>query len=231
MFPTDPFDRALLAGDPIVAARSLLGAILIREPDRAGRIVEVEAYVGAEDEACHARFGRTDRNRVMWGGPGIAYVYLVYGMYDCLNVVVEPVNRPAAVLVRAVEPLVGIDAMRTARLAHARARRRAWGEERLRAEAARLDGLDPPRVASGPGAVAAAFSIDRSDTGLDLCDAGAPLRLAAGTAPTAIGVSPRIGIGYAHEPWLSMPWRLFDPASVAVSGPGSAARRRRTASR
>ncbi len=226
MSTAGPFDRSRLAGDPIQAARSLLGAILVREPDRAGRIVEVEAYVGVEDEACHARFGRTERNRVLWDGPGIAYVYLVYGMYDCLNVVVEPANRPAAVLVRAVEPLAGIDAMRAARLAHARARRRAWGDDRLRAEAARLDGLDPPRLASGPGAVAAAFSIDRTDTGRDLCDPGGPVRLAAGDPPASIGVSPRIGIAYAGEPWRSKPWRFFDPSSPAVSGRSAGSGRR-----
>ncbi|HEU4671513.1 MAG TPA: DNA-3-methyladenine glycosylase [Candidatus Limnocylindrales bacterium] len=226
MRTAEPFDRSLLAGDPVGAARALVGAILIREPDRAGRIVEVEAYVGTSDEASHARFGPTDRNRVMWGGPGVAYVYLVYGMYDCLNVVVEPANRPAAVLVRAVEPLAGIDAMRTARLAHARARRRAWGDERLRAEAARLDGLDPPRVASGPGAVAAAFSIDRADTGTDLCVAGTRLRLATGDSPSQVAESPRIGIAYAGEPWLSKPWRFFDPASPAVSGRTTTSRRR-----
>jgi DNA-3-methyladenine glycosylase len=222
-----PFDRALLAGDPLDAARCLVGAVLVREPDRAGRIVEVEAYVGTGDEASHARFGPTDRNRVMWGGPGIAYVYLVYGMYDCLNVVVGPEGSPAAVLVRAVEPLAGIDAMRAARLAHARARRPGWGEERLRAEASRLDGLDPPRIASGPGAVAAAFSIDRSDTGVDLCAADGSLRLTAVDRPPASLVSSaRIGIAYAREPWRSIDWRFVDPASPALSD-GTAGKSRR----
>jgi DNA-3-methyladenine glycosylase len=192
---------------------------------RIGRIVETEAYIGTTDQASHARFGRTDRNRVMWGEPGRAYVYLVYGMYDCLNVVVGRSGSPAAVLVRAVEPLEGQESMRAARLAHARARRRGWGIERLSAEAVRLDGLDPRRLASGPGAVAAAFSIDRSDTGLDLCAPDAPLRLAAGEAihpSDAIVATPRIGIGYASEPWRSMPWRFVLDGSNAVSGSGSA---------
>ncbi len=108
------------------AARALLGARLVRDAvpaaddgpglaRRVGRIVEVEAYIGEDDLASHARFGPTDRNRVMYGPPGTAYVYLVYGMHHCLNVVTEPTGRPAALLVRAVEPLDGVDAMRAAR--------------------------------------------------------------------------------------------------------------------
>ncbi len=220
-----PFDRARLGGDPVEAAQSLVGAVLLREATspgselRAGRIVEVEAYVGTEDRASHARFGPTDRNRIMWSGPGAAYVYLVYGMYDCLNVVVGAPGVPAAVLVRAVEPMAGIETMRTARLAHAARSRRAWSPDRLRAEASRLAGLDPPRLASGPGAVAAAFSIDRSATGLDLCAPDAPLRLAdAGHEPPEVVATDRIGIGYAAEPWKSKPWRFLDPTSRAVSG-------------
>ena len=127
------FPRALLAGDTLGAARALLGARLVREAGdgaagrRVGRIVEVEAYIGQEDRASHARMGPTARNRVMYGPPGIAYVYLVYGMHHCLNVVTEPAPRPAAVLIRAVEPLEGIGAMRAARQA-ASARRTARGQ-------------------------------------------------------------------------------------------------------
>jgi DNA-3-methyladenine glycosylase len=183
--------------------------------------VETEAYVGTTDAASHARFGPTDRNRVMWGGPGVAYVYLVYGMYDCLNVVVGPVGSPAAVLVRAVEPIEGVDAMRAARLAHAGERRRAWTAERLAAEAERLARVPDGRVASGPGAVSAAFSVERSDTGTDLCDSRSPLRFEApareGDA-AAIVATPRIGIDYAVEPWRSIEWRFLDPRSRSVSG-------------
>src|SRR6185436_3563168 len=75
-----------------------------QNPLLAGRIVEVEAYVHEEDQACHARFGRTKRASILYGPPGHAYVFLIYGMYDCFNVVAEPEDSPAAVLVRAVEP-------------------------------------------------------------------------------------------------------------------------------
>jgi len=120
------FPRRRLEQATLDAAHALIGAHLIRDAvpasddtpalaRRVGRIVEVEAYIGEEDRASHARFGPTDRNRVMYGPAGIAYVYLVYGMHHCLNVVTEPAGRPAALLVRAVEPLDGIDAMRAAR--------------------------------------------------------------------------------------------------------------------
>jgi DNA-3-methyladenine glycosylase len=186
---------------------------------RVGRIVEVEAYIGTDDQASHARFGPTARNRVMFGPPGIAYVYLVYGMYDCLNIVVEPEGRPAAVLVRAVEPLEGVAAMRASRLALAHARRRSAPDDR---EAVRLERLPPHRVASGPGLVAAAFGIGRADTGRDLCDPGSSLRLERAPADEpapAILATPRIGIAYAAEPWTSVPWRFVIAGHPSASGP------------
>jgi DNA-3-methyladenine glycosylase len=190
-----------------------------------GRIVELEAYIGEEDLASHARFGRTARNAVMYGPPGIAYVYLVYGMYDCLNIVTEPHGRPAALLVRAVEPLEGIVAMRAGRLASWRQRRKEPpAGEAGKAEAARLDALPAERLASGPGLVAAAFGIDRTMTGLDLLDPSSPLRLEAapqGEPRPAIETTPRIGIGYAGAPWTEVPWRFVVAGHPSVSGPPS----------
>ena len=186
-----------------------------------GRIVEVEAYIGEDDQASHARFGRTARNAVMYGPPGIAYVYLVYGMHDCLNVVTEPEGRPAAVLIRAVEPVEGIAGMRQARIA--RARRRGppvkTVDEARSSAAARLEATPTAQLAAGPGLVAAAFDITRSDTGLDLLARGSALRLEAGEAPVEVMATPRVGIAYAAEPWRSVAWRLIDPSSPAVSGP------------
>lgn len=103
--------RARFEGSALVAARSLLGMVLVHGTARA-RIVETEAYVGEHDLACHAARGRTARTEVLFGPPGLAYVYLIYGMYHCLNVVTGPEGRAAAVLLRAAEPLVpGLAAM------------------------------------------------------------------------------------------------------------------------
>jgi DNA-3-methyladenine glycosylase len=185
--------------------------VLVREDGagrRAGRIVEVEAYSGEDDRASHARFGRTARNSVMYGPPGIAYVYLVYGMYDCLNVVTEPEGRPAAVLIRAVEPVEGVAVMREARTARARRRGPPSG---------RLAALPDHRLAAGPGLVSAAFDITRADTGADLLRPSASLRIEAGTPPEVVATTARIGVDYAAEPWRSIAWRLLDPTSRAVS--------------
>jgi DNA-3-methyladenine glycosylase len=123
-------------------------------------------------------------------------------------VVTEPERRPAAVLVRAVEPLEGADVMRAARIARGRA------VERIRT-------LPQHRLASGPGLVAAAFGLDRFDTGLDLCDPAAPVRLEAPDAGDSVTVvsSARIGVDYAPEPWRSIPWRFAIAGHRSVSVP------------
>jgi DNA-3-methyladenine glycosylase len=189
--------------------------------DRAGRIVEVEAYIGTEDQASHARFGRTARNAVMFGPPGIAYVYLVYGMYDCLNVVTEPDGRPAAALIRAIEPLEGEVAIRRSRLDWALRRARvAPSSTGAPAIEARIAAIPAMGLLRGPGLVAVGFGLSRADTGLDLLDPASRVRIeprSASDRPVEIQATPRIGIGYASEPWLSQPWRFFDATSPAVS--------------
>jgi DNA-3-methyladenine glycosylase len=194
---------------------------------REGRIVEVEAYDGPADRASHARFGRTARNGVMFGPPGIAYVYLVYGMYDCLNVVCGPDGHPSALLVRAVEPLVGLERMRDDRVAVVRRLRAGRTEAGLAAARSRLTATRDDRLASGPGLVAAAFGIDTSWTGVDLCAPGSALRLerdpaAAVDGPipdAAIVSSSRIGVAYAGSDWASVPWRVAMRGHPSVSGP------------
>ena len=158
----------------------------------------------------------------MYGPPGVAYVYLVYGMYDCLNIVTEPEGRPAAVLIRAVEPLEGLAAMREARVAWRGARRKPPASDPdtgVAAERRRLAGTSDAAIARGPGLVAAAFGIDRSLTGLDLLDQGSPLHLEqppAGARAVDIAATPRIGIAYAGPPWTEVPWRFVDAASCCV---------------
>ena len=220
-------DRALLEGPTTDAARALIGTRLVRDDAtgrRVGRIVEVEAYIGLDDRASHARFGPTARNAVMFGPAGRAYVYLVYGMYDCLNVVTEPDGAPAAVLVRAVEPLEGVDAMRVDRIVRSTARRRSVTGERALAAAERIERMPRERLASGPGLVAAAFGLDTGWTGVDLCDPASPLRLEAAPddePPPEVIATPRIGIDYAGPPWVDRPWRFVERGHPSVSGPAA----------
>ena len=207
----------------VAAARGLLGAVLIRADGptvRSGRIVEVEAYAGTEDLASHARSGRTARNATMFAPSGRAYVYGVYGMHTCLNVVCGPADEPSAVLVRALEPLVGVDAMREARLARGLATRRS-GRAAPGREAARIALLAAARLASGPGNLGAAFSVEPDDDGRNLLDPGSPLRLEARPAAEPrpdIAFGPRIGVGFAGVEWATRPWRFWVPGSPALSG-------------
>jgi DNA-3-methyladenine glycosylase len=164
----------------------------------------------------------------MFGPPGIAYVYLVYGMYDCLNVVTGPEGEASAVLIRAVEPVVGLDRMRADRLAVAgrrRAVREGAGLERARAGLARVP---DQRLASGPGNVAAALGIDTTWTGTDLCEPSSPLRLerdptdpADAVAASDVAVSARVGVDYAGPGWAARPWRWSIAGHRSVSGPAA----------
>jgi DNA-3-methyladenine glycosylase len=138
--------------------------------------------------------------------------------------VTEPDGAPAALLVRAVEPLEGIDAMRVERVVRSAGRRRSLTGERAAAEALRITGLPTARLASGPGLVAATFGLDTSWTGLDMLDPTSPLRLESAPAdeprPT-VTTTARIGIDYAGEPWTGRPWRFLELGNPSVSGPAA----------
>ena len=163
----------------------------------------------------------------MFGPPGMAYVYLVYGMHACLNVVTEPDGSPAAVLIRGLAPVEGLDQMRLARAAQATAARRVTSPDQAASDLERIARIPDLRLASGPGLVGATFGLDRGWTGVDLCDPGSSLRLAPPTfdptreAPKIVA-TPRVGIDYAGAPWTTMAWRFLLAADPSVSGPHSA---------
>ena len=163
---------------------------------------------------------------VMAGRPGIAYVYLVYGMYDCLNVVTGTEGAPAAVLIRAVEPLAGVAEMRRDRLVVEGRRKATRTPDGMTAARSRLAQVPVQRLASGPGLVAAAFGIDTSRSGTDLCDPTSVLRLerdvhdrADTVVPDRVAVTPRIGVAYAGPEWAARPWRFSIAGHPSVSGP------------
>lgn len=218
--PAPRLDRDFFAQPTLELARALIGQKLVRRLDGrrlAGIIVETEAYLGEEDLACHAAAGRTARTEVMYGPPGHAYVYFVYGMHHCLNVVSEPPGYPAAVLIRALEPSEGVLAMAENRGLAAR-----LGAEIERAGAAgRRDqaALDPGPVLrallAGPGRVCQALAIDRTMSGASL--SGREIFLEAGAAPRGIHATRRIGVDYAG-PWRQKPWRFLVAGSPWASG-------------
>jgi DNA-3-methyladenine glycosylase len=157
-------------------ARDLLGKIVVHGPT-AGRIVETEAYPGGDDLASHSARGITERTRVIFGPPGHAYVYFIYGMYECLNVVVGAEGTPGCVLVRALEPVAGIEIMR---------RRRPAARK-------------PEDLASGPGKLTLALGITREQYGADLTRGSLVLREPAERLAVEIVATPRIGITHCAE--------------------------------
>ncbi|MFH1474437.1 MAG: DNA-3-methyladenine glycosylase [Chloroflexota bacterium] len=217
-------DLALLLAGPVVdAARGLLGARLVRERGGArvvGRIVEAEAYAGPEDRASHARSGPTARAATMFGPPGHAYVYGVYGMHICLNVVAGPSGQGAAILLRSVEPLEGLLSMRAARLARAVASRRAVAADPA-AEAARLARIPGDRLAAGPANLAAAFGVSLGEDGIDLLDPVGSLRLEPTDAGEDLEVlaTARVGVAYAGPDWADRPWRFVVAGTPAARAP------------
>jgi len=193
--------RPFYARRTLTVARELLGCVLARRLEGGktlrARIVEVEAYVGEEDKACHARAGRTPRTDVMYGPPGIAYVYLTYGMHYLLNAVTEPEGSPAAVLIRAAEPIEGIERMKRAR---------GTDQERL--------------LAAGPARLTQAFELDLRHNRADL--RGPVLWIEEGEpfADRDVAQSPRVGCQTAPPPWDHMPWRFYVGGSPFVT-PGT----------
>ncbi len=200
--------RAFFAADPVTVARALVGAVLeVTAPGTgraSGRIVEVEAYGGPDDPASHAAGGPTPRSAIMFGPPGLAYVYFIYGMHHCLNVVTGPAGSAGAVLIRALEPLEGRDGMAVRR------------------------GLDPLRcrdrdLVGGPGRVCQALGIDLAWNGLPVTARASSVPGVAGRLRLAVGGEPRsrvvsscrIGVRRAAE----VPWRFCDPDSACLSRP------------
>lgn len=208
--------RSAFAGDAADLARRLLGHLLVRRlPDGtllAGRIVEAEAYMGEVDAASHAFRGRrTARNEHMYSRPGTAYVYFTYGMHHCMNVVCGGVNVPHAVLLRALEPLLGLDAMRALRAPHPGRRKRP------------ARSVPDRDLCSGPARLCQALGISREQNGLDLVNGktlfiAAPARRAAlpTVQPRQIVSTPRIGIDYAGD-WTRKPLRFVVAGSAHTS--------------
>ncbi len=185
---------AIVAQRPLDAAPLLLGQRLT-VGTRSGRIVEVEAYEGSDDAASHAHRGPTDRNRVMFGHQGRLYVYRSYGIHWCANIVCGPVDVPGAVLIRAVDPDRGIEAM--------------WPD--------RPKARKQTDLASGPGKLCAALGIDGGHNTVDLLDTAAPVRLEAldAVSEELVLTGPRIGITKAVE----RPWRFVVDGNPNVSRP------------
>lgn len=175
----------------VEVARDLLGKVLIHG-SVAGIIVETEAYLGGDDLAAHSARGITDRTRVIFGPPGHAYVYFIYGMYECLNIVAEPKGKPGCVLIRALEPAAGVDIMQSRRPAAKRSE----------------------DLASGPGKLTLALGITRAHNGADLTRGGLVVRAPAEARRVEIEVTPRIGIRQCAD-W---PLRFFIKGNRFVSG-------------
>jgi DNA-3-methyladenine glycosylase len=186
ILPRAFYDRAA-----VDVSRGLLGKILVHGPT-AGIIVETEAYLGGDDLASHSARGVTDRTRVIFGPPGHAYVYFVYGMYECLNLVCEAEGSPGCVLIRALEPVAGLERMRARR------------------PAARK----PEDLASGPGRLTLAMAITRAQNGADVTRGALVVREPAEPRHIDIAVTPRIGITKCAE----LPLRFVVRGNRFVSG-------------
>jgi DNA-3-methyladenine glycosylase len=182
--------REFFARPTLMVARAVLGMRLVRVEAMqriAGIITEAEAYISETDLGCHARAGRTPRTAIMYGPPGHAYVYFTYGMHWMLNFVTEAEGFPAAVLIRALQPLEGLEII-----------------------AARRNGRPQPEWTDGPGKICQALGIDGRLNGEDLCAPEAELFVEPGepVPDECVTIGPRVGLNSVPEPWKSMPWRF-----------------------
>jgi DNA-3-methyladenine glycosylase len=174
----------------VEVARDLLGKV-ITHGGAAGKIVETEAYLGADDLAAHSARGITPRTRVIFGPPGHAYVYFIYGMYECLNLVCEPEGKPGCVLIRALEPLAGIEMMQ-----HRRPKAHT-----------------PRDLASGPGKLTLALGITRAQNGADVTQGNLLVRKLRREEALEVAVTPRIGISHCAD----LPLRFLIAGNPFVS--------------
>ena len=180
------FDRPALQ-----VARELLGMRLVRLEDGvriAGKIIETEAYRGEEDLGCHCRAGKTPRTQVLYGPPGHVYVYFTYGMHWMLNFVAEPVNHPAAILIRAIQPCEGLEIIQKRR------------------------GKQPPEHwTDGPAKICQALNIDKRFSNADLSapDAVIFVEQDQPIPDSNVTTGPRVGLNNVPEPWKSIPWRFL----------------------
>jgi DNA-3-methyladenine glycosylase len=184
--PSPCLPHAFYARPTLTVARELLGMRLVRVLEGvrlAGVITETEAYIGEEDLGCHAHSGKTKRNAVMYGPPGFAYVYFTYGMHWMLNVVTERDGFPAAVLLRAIQPLEGVEVI-----------------------SARRQGRD----SLGPAKLTRALGVEAAFNGADLCNPASGLWIEAGVPVVdgAVITGARVGLFGVPEPWKSIPWRF-----------------------
>jgi DNA-3-methyladenine glycosylase len=176
----------------LTVARELIGARLVRVLDGVklvGIISETEAYIGEDDLACHAKAGLTKRTAPMYGPPGHAYIYFTYGNHWMLNAVTEREGFPSAVLIRAIQPIEGIEVMTE----------RRQGRDTL-----------------GPGKLTQAMGITKSENNTDLTEAGSQLRIEAGISvpDSSVTIGARVGLNSTPEPWLSKPWRFFAKEAI-----------------
>jgi DNA-3-methyladenine glycosylase len=194
-FEKQPINQRFYTSDTLKVAKAILGKMLVRRTPLEvfiGKIVETEAYRGTDDPASHSFRGKTSRNEVMFGKPGITYVYFTYGNHHCLNIVTEKSDIPAAVLIRAIEPLKGLESMKRNR-----------SVEKI---------ID---VASGPGKLTKAFQITRKDNNIDVTDSSSNISIHTPIEEKSFQIiqTTRIGIRLAQE----LPWRFYIKGNPHVS--------------